>query len=243
MRWSILAVLVTVFSATLCSSSLAASLQVSPVSVEVIAPAAAATITLRNEGDTPLNAQIRVFRWTEVDGEEKLEATDEFVASPPMTTLVSKVDYTVRLVRVAKRPVLSGESYRVLVDEVPSAKAHTSKVVTLLMRYSIPVFFYPATASDGKLLWSIEERDGRVFVSATNTGDRHVRVSALKLQGESGSAISFGDGLVGYVFGHASRVWPARRDAGGLSGLNSVVIDAQTNYGHIRVPPTLPPSR
>jgi fimbrial chaperone protein len=243
MRRSIPTFLVTVFAATLCSSALAASLLVSPVSVEATAPAAAATLTLRNESDAPLNAQIRVFRWTEVDGEEKLEATDELVASPPTTTLAPKVDYAVRFVRVAQRPVSSGESYRVLVDEIPSAKAHAGKGVALVMRYSIPVFFYLPTASDGKLTWSVEQRDGRTFVSATNTGDRHVRVAALKLKGGNKTEISFGDGLAGYVLGHATRVWAVPREVGRLSGPNSLVIEAQTNYGPIRVPPTSPPGR
>jgi fimbrial chaperone protein len=241
MRGAASVVLVSAFLAILCSSSLAASLEVSPVSVEVTAPAAAATMTLRNDGQTPLNAQIRVFRWVEADGEERLEPTDEFVASPPMTTLASKVDYTVRLVRVTKRPISSGESYRVLVDELPAPRAQQHRVVTLVMRYSVPVFFYPPDATDGKLTWSAERRDGSVYLSATNTGDRHVRISALKVQDGKMREISFGDGLAGYVLGHSTRRWPVPRNVGGLSDLNSLLIIAQSNYGPIRVSPTVPP--
>ena len=42
----------------------AGSLQVEPVLVDVAAPGAASTVTLRNEGAAPINAQIRVFRWS-----------------------------------------------------------------------------------------------------------------------------------------------------------------------------------
>src|SRR6266481_5415488 len=99
-----------------------ASLQVVPVSIEVPAPGATATLKLRNEGPAPINAQIRVFRWSQANGEEKLEPTDDVVASPPMASLAPKADYVVRLVRVTKRPLSEGESYRLLVDELPDAK-------------------------------------------------------------------------------------------------------------------------
>lgn len=238
------AIAFTVLVASLCSSSSSASsLGLSPVSVEVIAPAAAATLTLRNEGPEPLNVQIRTFRWTEVAGEDTLEPTNDVVASPPMTTLAPKVSYTVRLVRLTKRQLSSGESYRVLVDELPSANAQTSRVVTLLTRYSIPVFFYPASASEGKLTWSIEQRDGVSYVSATNTGDMHLRIAGLKVENGNKPVISFGDGLAGYVLGHSTKTWAAPRNSGALSGLSPLSIVAQTNLGPIRASPTLPTSR
>src|SRR2546430_15709874 len=109
MRVHAFAALVTAFVSS-ASTSHAASLQVAPVSVEIQAPGAAATLTLRNEGTSLLNAQIRVFRWTQVNGQEKLEPTDDVVASPPIATLSPKTDYTLRLGRVTKRPVPAGGS-------------------------------------------------------------------------------------------------------------------------------------
>src|SRR3954452_13043999 len=92
----------------------AASLQVSPVNIEVQAPGAAAILKLRNEGTTPINAQIRVFRWTQTNGLERLEPATDGGARPRTAALAAKTDYTVRLVRVSKQPVASGESYRLM---------------------------------------------------------------------------------------------------------------------------------
>jgi len=39
----------------------AGTLQVEPVLVDITAPGAASTVTLRNEGTSPIDAQIRVF--------------------------------------------------------------------------------------------------------------------------------------------------------------------------------------
>jgi fimbrial chaperone protein len=215
------------------SPSTAASLQVAPVSIEVPAPGAAATIKLRNEGTTVLNAQIRVFRWSQTNGEEKLEPTDDVVASPPLAALAPQTEYTVRVVRVTKRPVAGGETYRLLVDELPDPKLQRNRMVTLVLRYSIPVFFYSREAAAAKLAWAIERRDGRVYVTATNSGDRHVRISALKIKDASGATISFGDGLTGYVLGRSSMRWVAPGQAHRLGAGSSVVISAQSDYGPI----------
>jgi hypothetical protein len=94
--------------------------------------------------------------------------------------LSPKTDYTLRLVRVTKRPITAGESYRLFVDELPDPKTRQNRVITLVMRYSIPAFFYPHDTADAKLAWSVEQRSGQVYVSATNDGDRHVRVAALR---------------------------------------------------------------
>ena len=116
----------------------AASLQVSPVSVEVPAPGAVSTVTLNNPGDAPLKAQIRIFKWSLINGEEHLEPATDVVASPPMATLPPKTDYTVRVVRLNKQPAASEETYRLIIDEIPDAAQKSSVMVKMAFRYSIP---------------------------------------------------------------------------------------------------------
>src|SRR5499427_7664467 len=172
MRMSSIAASAAFTALTAADPSWAASLQVTPVMIEVAAPGAATTVKLRNEGTTPLNAQIRVFRWTQVNGEDKLEPTSDVVASPPLAKLAPKVDYTVRLVRVSKAPVSKEETYRLFVDELPDAANQRNQAVNLLLRYSIPVFFYPATGAPASLTWSVDHSGGRLSVVAKNSGDR-----------------------------------------------------------------------
>src|SRR4029077_12374639 len=102
MRMSSVAALAAFTALTAIDPLWAASLQVAPVKVEVASPGAANSVKLRNEGTTPLNAQIRVFRWSQVTGEAKPEPTPEHVGRPPLTKLSPKTDYPVRLVRVIK---------------------------------------------------------------------------------------------------------------------------------------------
>src|SRR5262249_15139266 len=165
-------------------------------------------------------------------GGEKRERTEDVVASPPLAALAPQTDYTVRIVRVTKRPVAAGETYRLLVDELPEPKLQRNRMVTLVLRYSVPVFFYAREAANAKLAWAIERRDGRVYVAATNSGHRHVRLAALNVKDASGATISFGDGLTGYVLGRSTMRWAAPSQAR-LGAGSSVIIAAQSDYGPV----------
>ena len=76
----------------------AATLQVSPINIEVAAPSTTATETLTNiEGKGVLNCQVRVFKWSQVNGVDKLEPTKDVVASPPALTIKEGANATVRI--------------------------------------------------------------------------------------------------------------------------------------------------
>ena len=213
----------------------AASLQISPVSIEIPAPGAAGIVSLRNESARPLSAQVRVFRWTQSNGEERLEPTSDVVSSPPVVTLPPRQNYAVRVVRTSRAPVGASESYRLLIDELPDPARQKTGAVTLVLRYSVPVFFAVAEASAPKVSWTIERRGGRVVVSATNEGDRHLRVAAMKIRDANGSAVSFGNGLVGYVLPHSTMQWTAAGRTSGFAPGGAATISAQSDLGPLNV--------
>ena len=212
----------------------AGSLQVEPVLVDVIAPGAASTVTLRNEGATPINAQIRVFRWSLVDGQEKLEPTDDVVASPPAVTLAPNGQYIARIVRVSKRPVTGEESYRLFVDQLPDLAQQKNGAVNLLVRYSIPVFFGASDKKSPTVAWSLAVKGDKVVLTAHNNGDRRLRISALNLRDSNGRSISFGNGLAGYALGQSTKSWTAPGSARGFATNGSASISAQSDNGPIQ---------
>lgn len=218
-----------VWSAPLC----AASLQVQPVLVDVAAPGAASTLTLRNDGTRPINVQVRVFRWTQADGEERLDPTEDVVASPPAVTLAPNTDYVTRVVRVAKQPPSGEESYRLLVDELPDAAQAKTNAIRLLVRHSIPVFFGAPDRTAPVVDWSIARRSDKVIVQATNRGDLRLRISGLSARDAAGKAISFGNGLVGYALGRSTMRWTAPSGARGFAAFGSASITGQGNDGPI----------
>lgn len=217
----------------------AVSLQVQPALVDVAAPGQAATLTLRNPGTTPINVQLRVFRWSQANGTEKLEPTSDVVASPPATTLQPNTDYVVRVVRVDQRPVTGEESYRLLVDQLPDASQGKANTVKLLVRYSLPVFFTGEGRTEPAVSWSIRKRGNRIAVVAHNKGSGRLRISSLSVRDSHGKTVSFGDGLVGYVLGRSTMEWVAPKRVSGFATSGSVVISGKGNEHPIRATATM----
>ncbi len=218
-----------------CVMSQAASLQVAPVLVEVPAPGAAATLKLRNEGNRPLNAQIRIFQWTQVDGVDTLTPTNDVAASPPLASLRPNTDYTIRIVRTKKEPAAGEESYRLLIDELPERAMGQTASVNIALRYSIPVFFTISGSAAPKLKWEIQQRSNKPVIVATNGGDRRIRLSKLKLTDGKGVVANFGDGLAGYVLGRSTRSFAIPANAKGFGAGGVASISAQSDVGPVEV--------
>jgi len=214
------------------SPAKAGSLQVEPVVLDVTAPGAASTITLHNSGATPINAQIRVFRWSLVNGEEKLEPTDDVVASPPSMSLGPNAKNIARIVRVAKTPVAGEESYRLLVDQIPDLSQQKNGAVNLMVRYSLPVFFGAANKKNPTIAWSVAVKGDKVTLAAHNTGDRRLRISALSVKDAHGRSISLGSGLAGYALGQSTKSWTI--PAHGFASSGSASISAQSDGGPVQ---------
>lgn len=210
--------------------SLAGQLRVEPVLLELNAPAAAASLTLRGGDDGEVVVQTRVLRWSQVNGKETLEPTSDVVASPPSVKLAPGADYVVRVVRVTKRPVQAEESYRVLVDQLPDLRTQRTRSVNLLLRQSIPVFYRSRQIAPSNVTWTLGYENDRLVVTASNAGDERLRIASLRLR-DAANTVSFGNGLIGYVLGQSSMNWTAPNSPRGFGAGGTVSIDAETDKG------------
>jgi fimbrial chaperone protein len=208
----------------------AGQLRVEPVLLELNAPAAAASLTLRGGDDGEVVVQTRVLRWSQVNGKEILEPTSDVVASPPSVKLAPGADYVVRVVRVTKRPVQAEESYRVLVDQLPDLRTQRTRSVNLLLRQSIPVFYRSRQIAPSNVTWTLGTENDRLVLTASNAGDERLRIASLRLR-DTANTVSFGSGLVGYVLGQSSMSWTAPNSPHGFGAGGTVSIDAETDKG------------
>ncbi len=212
-------------------ASQAAALRVSPILIEG-ADQANTTITLRNQEARTLNAQVRVFRWSQHDGREDLEPTDDVVASPPIVSIAPREEYVVRLQRTTGQQPVAEEAYRVVVDELPNPDRQRNGTVAVVLRYIVPAFFFPADASQPRLRWSISHREGHAVIVAENTGDKRIQLINLGIK-VGGRTALIGKGLAGYVLGHSAREWPL---AAKLSGVRGGAVVAASDHGPINAP-------
>ena len=186
-----------------------ASLQISPVLIEIPAGGSVAIVDVRNEDAQAAAIQLRLFHWSQSNGEEHLEPTQDVVASPPIATIAPHAKLNVRVIRIGNAPVGVEDSYRLVIDQLPQSDPNGKTVVAMLLRQVLPVFFTASSAAPPDVTWSIA-RGGRGYVlKARNSGDRRLRVSKVTLSG----GVTMGGGLLGYVLGHSEMSWsiPGRR--------------------------------
>lgn len=194
-----------------CAPAFAASLQVSPTSVTLQAERNADGLTLRNTGTTTLHAQVRVYRWTQQDGDDHLEPTRDIAASPPMVELAPGAQQLVRVIRLAAPPATSETAYRLIVDELPleSTGGEARPGLQFVLRYSVPVFLLPAGADEVAPVLRVRVgRDSEgSFIEIDNSGRRHAQVADLAYIDADGARHAVAPGLSGYVLPGAMKRW------------------------------------
>lgn len=213
----------------------AATLQISPVLVDMAPRQGATGIMLRNPGTTPVYGQVRVYAWDQANGDDVLTPTQEIQASPPIIQVPPNGEQLVRLVRAGNDLPPVERSYRLVIDEIPDPSTPLVNGVVLRMRYSVPVFVAGATPEPlPELAWHWT-RDGKEWVlSLNNTGTRYAQVAALQIQAGADAPLAKVDGLLGYALAQRQREWrfPVKRSASG-----QVKIKALVNGGAITVTP------
>jgi len=200
-----------------CSASaLASGLQVSPTTLTLPADRNADGLWLSNSGDTRLRAQLRVYKWTQENGEEKLEPTQDVAISPPMLELPAGERQLVRLIRLGAPPQGVESGYRVIVDELPPQDAPAKSGLQFVLRYSIPVFLSaPGDESHAPVLQATLDRSQPgMAVEIGNSGDLRAQIADLVLVDASGQRHVLAPGLLGYVLPGQRMRWPLAPPAG-----------------------------
>lgn len=201
---------------------MAASLQASPTALTIPASGRATSLTLLNEGDSPIHAQARVMRWFQAENSDHLADTEEAFASPPILAIPAHGKQIVRVVVPGK---VSNPDFRVLVDELPPESGPgLENSVAMLIRYSIPlVVERPGLLGAPDLHWEVKEANGLLSLHVRNSGLGRAQLSDFR--GETdGLTVLERSGLVGYVLGGADREWSFK-----LKGRTPAVLKVRIN--------------
>jgi fimbrial chaperone protein len=220
----------TAFLLLSATAAHAASLLVRPTTVIFGPGESAATVTVTNNGNAPLTAQLRLFAWDQQQNQDKLEATGAVVASPPMLEIPAGQSQTIRLVRVLSVPAKGQENYRLLVDEIPNKAAIDAGTgVVVQLRYSVPVFVMPKKNESANATVKASLNGGSLVLDIANRGRAHAQVSNVRLAYADGSTAVIGAGLVGYVLPDKQRQWQLELPSGPASGVPPTRVRAQIN--------------
>jgi fimbrial chaperone protein len=185
----------------------ASSLEISPVSVNLVAGQSAKVIEIRNRGGSSVAIQIRAYAWSQSGNSDVLVPTRDIILSPPIFTISAGGSQTIRL--LLRRPGGAGErSYRLLLDEVLSPDAQRNQV-GIALRISLPVIAAAASPPSRSLRWRARRGAGnQILVSAANMGNVYDKVHAIAVTLPDGShprIVSSGDNP--YLLTNTQREW------------------------------------
>lgn len=191
--------------------SMQGRLQAGPTLLEVDTRAGATRLTLRNTGDAPVGAQVRVFTWDQVDGEDTLTPTDDFAVSPPISEVPAGGHQVVRLVRLQGGAGVQDRTYRVVAEELPrrpdDGTSEARSTVAMRMRYVIPLFDRADGAPPAQVSCALTSETGRWRLTCRNTGGRAAQLGATRLRDADGLDLALSQGLFGYVLPGRERSW------------------------------------
>ena len=195
----------------------AAGLQVSPVTLTLPPAQNADGLWLSNTGDNVVNAQVRVYRWTQEGGEDKLTPLRGLLVSPPMLQLPAESRQLIRAIRVGAPPSGEGavqEAYRVIIDELP-VDMQGKKGLQFVLRYSVPIFIDPAgaPASAAQLMWALRREGDKAVLEVANSGASHAQLAELSFTDTAGHRTVVHAGLLGYVLPGAQMRWTLKPPA------------------------------
>lgn len=200
----------------------AAALSVTPVRVHLSHDERTAVVTLRNGADHETVVQVEALAWDQAEGDDRLMATRDVIVSPAVFTLAAGKSQLVRLSLRREADATHELSYRLILQEVPSALEVQPSGLRVALRVSLPVFVAPRTAASPRLSWQATCCEGQALaLEVTNLGTRHVRVTDFAVSTPGATTPIATQQLAAYVLPGESRRWlldTTLEDVSGLTG-------------------------
>lgn len=160
----------------------AGELDVSPVVIELSAESPSTLLSVRNAGKDMLRFQVRAFAWNESPtGEMQLARTSEVIVYPPVGELAPGQARNLR-VGVTAHPGPRERTWRIFLEEIPSAATAQGPQVQVRTRIGIPIFLAPAAPGGAKPeITGLALSGGHVRFALRNAGEVHFRPSSVQV--------------------------------------------------------------
>lgn len=201
-------------------TALAASLQVSPTTVNFDASQKAQSVWFTNSGTETIRGQVRLYNWQQINGQEKLSQASSMIVTPAIVSVQPGKKQLIRLVLPKTPDKETGrieQAYRLMVNELPTTTAHANGL-QFLLSYSVPVFVNQKEDTAAQTLLngvhiSLAAQNGSAVLIVDNTQTKHIKLSQVTFTPENGKPVSITPGLLGYTLAKQKMEWPIKLPA------------------------------
>jgi fimbrial chaperone protein len=156
---------------------------IAPVLVELSPARKIVSVTVTNSADSAVSFQADVLAWSQPDGQDRFEETDDLMVVPPIATIAAGASQIFRITPRAP-PDPREQAYRLILEDVTpeAAGPANSATVNIRVRHSLPVFVSPeGKPAVGVRVAQCAAPAGKGCVRLYNDGSRYVTAKALTI--------------------------------------------------------------
>jgi fimbrial chaperone protein len=164
------------------STAYAASLQIIPIRLQLLSNQKTASISVNNEAATPVTFQLKIVKWTHVNGKDVYEYTKNILVTPPIVSIQPQQKQIVRLGALTPPDPKKGETYRLIIREVPSPTLEPTIGIQTLLEVRVPVVIAPLNPSKPQILWTANRvGEKKLNVKWENAGESYTSFRNIAL--------------------------------------------------------------
>lgn len=179
------------------------AMAVSPLRIELPTGTNAETVMVRNTTATEMAVQLRLFAWSQSEGEDIYTPSSDLLVSPSIVSIPAGETQIVRVTR--KTGSAAGEKrFRLVVDQLPDPARGRPGVAQTRVRFVLPVFVDRDRAAPAEFAWKLSE--GKLQLE--NTGGATARVVRIAVNADNGAEIPVEQNALRYVLGSSAITWP-----------------------------------
>lgn len=192
----------------------AAQFTITPVRIFMTPKDRAVAVTVTNESDEEVVMQADLYSWKQkADGSDDLVLTEDLILTPPILKLPPKGRQVVRLARLTPPPAGVQQTYRLIVRELPEARAGAQIQLQVALAFSLPVFISPPGVKRDLQCGVERAAPDQVRALCSNTGTAYTQVRALEVLDDKGARLAARDSG-GYLLPTVQRSFEIKRADG-----------------------------
>ncbi|PLY01794.1 MAG: hypothetical protein C0624_09760 [Desulfuromonas sp.] len=161
----------------------AADWRIKPIRIDLNARAKNGAVTVINSSDHSITFQVNATLWTQdASSKDLFSPTEDLIFFPHILTVEPHKE---RIIRAGvKVPATDTEkTYRLFVEEIPSAQDASGTKINVKVRFGIPVFVTPLEPQRSMEASKLSLNNGLLSATLLNTGNSHTRPVSLSAVG------------------------------------------------------------
>lgn len=165
------------------SFSSAGDWRVSPLKVNLSEVEKTGVFRVYNDAKEDLIVEMRASEWLQDEkGEDRFLDTADLIFFPRVMTIKPNDKRIIRVGSKLTNPDTE-KTYRLFIREVTVKKDRKDMGVSIAVQFAVPVFIRARAPVQSFELTSAKFKDGALFFTLSNTGNTHVQIRSITLEG------------------------------------------------------------